>query len=116
MGTSWSLPPQRARPRLGSGSVVVRGRGVAGRVGGVGHHAAMTDDEKTALAIEAQWWRYQGAKEAHIRDALGWSAVRHAQVVNALIDRADVEAAEPMVVRRLRRIRERRRAVRSGRL
>ena len=73
----------------------------------------MTDDERVALGIEAAYWKHLGAKETHIRETLGWSAVRHAQVVNALINRADVEAEEPMVVRRLRRVRERRRRVRA---
>ncbi|WP_235739016.1 DUF3263 domain-containing protein [Nocardioides alcanivorans] len=73
----------------------------------------MTDEERTALEIAGQYWRYQGAKAAHILEVLGWSAVRHAQVVAALIERADVEAEEPMLVRRLRRVRDGRRAVRA---
>lgn len=72
----------------------------------------MTDDERTALHIAGQRWKYQGAKEAHIRDTLGWTGVRHAQVVAALIERADVEAEEPTLVRRLRRLRDGRAAAR----
>lgn len=73
----------------------------------------MTDDERTALAIEGAYWRHLGAKEAEIRRALGWSAIRHAQVVLALLERPDVEAEEPMLVRRLRRVRDGRRRGRS---
>src|SRR5690606_11391972 len=83
-------------------------------VGPSRHDRPMTDDEHTALTIEAAYWRYPGAKEARIRDELGWSATRHAEVVQALIDRPDVEAEEPMVVRRLRRLRDQRRALRRA--
>jgi len=73
----------------------------------------VTDAEHTALNIEAAYWRYPGAKEAHIRDQLGWSATRHAQVVQALLERPDAEVEAPGVVRRLRRLRDARRAART---
>lgn len=74
----------------------------------------MTVREHMALAVEQHWWRHPGAKEAHTREHLGMSAVRHAQVVAALVGRADVEREYPGLVRRLRRVREVRRRGRVG--
>lgn len=69
--------------------------------------------EHMALAIEGQHWKYPGARESHIRETLGWSAIRHAQVVNALIDRVEAIEAYPTLCARLRRLRDVRRGVRS---
>jgi hypothetical protein len=43
------------------------------------------------------------------------SATRYYQVLNALIDRADALAEDPLLVRRLRRLRAERQRVRSAR-
>lgn len=72
----------------------------------------MTDTDLTILEIEAQRWKYPGAKEAAIRDQLGISATRYYQRLHALIERPDVEAEVPQLVRRLRRVRDARRGVR----
>jgi hypothetical protein len=66
------------------------------------------------LAFERQWWRYAGAKEAAIREQFGLSATRYYQVLNTLIDRPEALAADPLLVRRLRRMREVRQRQRSG--
>ena len=61
--------------------------------------------ERDVLAFERHWWRYAGAKEAAIREQFGLSATRYYQVLNALIDRPEALAADPLLVRRLRRVR-----------
>jgi hypothetical protein len=66
------------------------------------------------LAFERQWWRYAGAKEAAIRERFGLSATRYYQVLNALVDRPEALAADPLLVRRLRRMRATRQQRRSG--
>jgi hypothetical protein len=68
------------------------------------------------LAFERQWWRYAGAKEAAIRDRFGMSATRYYQVLNALVDRPEALAVDPVLVRRLRRMRAARQRQRSGRV
>ena len=61
--------------------------------------------EREMLAFERHWWRYAGAKEAAIRDRFGMSATRYYQVLNALVDRPEALALDPLLVRRLRRMR-----------
>jgi hypothetical protein len=72
--------------------------------------------EREMLAFERQWWRYAGAKEAAIRERFGMSATRYYQVLNALVDRPEALAVDPLLVRRLRRMRAARQRQRSGRV
>ena len=74
---------------------------------------ALTDTEKAVLDFEAQTWRSPGAKETAIVETFGWLAARHYQVLGALLDRVEAQEYAPMTVKRLRRLREARRAVRS---
>ena len=50
------------------------------------------------------WWKYAGAKEQAIRAQFGMSATRYYQVLNALIDRPEALAFDPLLVKRLRRL------------
>ncbi|PZS25476.1 MAG: DUF3263 domain-containing protein [Pseudonocardiales bacterium] len=75
----------------------------------------MSRREREILAFERQWWRYAGAKEQAIRDLFDMSATRYYQVLNALIDRPDALVADPMLVKRLRRLRSERQRQRSAR-
>ncbi|HEY9315826.1 DUF3263 domain-containing protein [Williamsia sp.] len=75
----------------------------------------MTDLEQRILDFEGQWWRVRGGKEAAIREQFGWSAVRYAQKLNAVLDSNDAVAHDPLLVNRLRRIRNRRVEARSQR-
>jgi hypothetical protein len=72
--------------------------------------------DREMLAFERQWWRYAGAKEAAIREKFGMSATRYYQVLNALVDRPEALAVDPLLVRRLRRMRAARQRQRSGRV
>jgi len=72
--------------------------------------------EREMLAFERQWWRYAGAKEAAIRERFGMSATRYYQVLNALVDRPEALALDPLLVRRLRRVRAARQRQHSGRV
>ena len=65
------------------------------------------------LTFERQWWRLAGAKETAIRDRFGVTPTRYYQVLNALVDRPDALAADPLLVRRLRRLRTARQRQRS---
>lgn len=74
----------------------------------------MTDLELAVLSFERGRWRYAGAKEAAIHERFGWSAVRYYQVLGALLDRPEALAADPLTVKRLRRLRDARRRARSA--
>ena len=65
----------------------------------------LTRREHEMLTFERQWWRQPGAKETAIRDRFDLSPTRYYQVLNALVDRPDALAADPLLVRRLRRLR-----------
>ncbi len=73
----------------------------------------LTARELEILAFERHWWKYAGAKEQAVRELFGMSATRYYQVLNALIDRPEALAHDPMLVKRLRRMRQTRRRARS---
>jgi Protein of unknown function (DUF3263) len=71
--------------------------------------------DREILAFERQWWKYAGAKEQAIRELFDMSATRYYQVLNALIDKPAAMAADPMLVKRLRRLRSSRQRTRAAR-
>src|SRR3954463_9522532 len=75
----------------------------------------LTRRDREILAFERQWWKYAGAKEQAIRELFDMSATRYYQVLNALIDTPAALAADPMLVKRLRRLRASRQRQRSAR-
>lgn len=75
----------------------------------------LTDTEIEILTFERQWWKYAGAKESKVREAFGVSATRYYQQLNALIDRPEALAHDPLLVKRLRRLRAQRAWQRSVR-
>jgi len=73
------------------------------------------DREQRMLALEREWWKYSGAKEQAIRDLFNLSATHYYQLLNALIDTEAALAHDPMLVKRLRRLRSTRQKTRSAR-
>jgi len=72
----------------------------------------LTVRECMVLDVERQRWAYAGAKTEMIRDRLGMTPTRFAQVLGALLDRPEALAHDPMLVNRLRRLRDARRTSR----
>jgi len=89
----------------------------AERAGGVvaEQPGELTERDQQVLAFERQWWKYAGAKEQAIRELFDMSATRYYQVLNALIDSPAALAQDPMLVKRLRRMRSTRQRARSAR-
>jgi len=75
----------------------------------------LSERDREILAFERQWWKYAGAKEQAIRELFDMSATRYYQVLNALIDSSAALEADPMLVKRLRRLRASRQRARSAR-
>ena len=75
----------------------------------------LSDRDREILAFERQWWKYAGAKEQAIRELFDMSATRYYQVLNALIDDPAALAHDPMLVKRLRRMRASRQRARTAR-
>jgi hypothetical protein len=80
-----------------------------------GESGELTAREREILAFERQWWKYAGAKEQALRELFDMSATRYYQLLNALIDRPEALAHDPMLVKRLRRMRQTRQRARSAR-
>ena len=76
---------------------------------------SLTERELEVLAFERQWWKYAGAKESAIKELFDMSATRYYQVLNTLIDKPEALVADPMLVKRLRRLRSTRQRTRSAR-
>ncbi len=65
----------------------------------------LSEREVGILDFERRWWRHAGSKEQAIRDEFGLSATRYYQLLNRLLDRTEALAYDPMLVKRLRRLR-----------
>jgi len=71
--------------------------------------------DREILAFERQWWQYAGLKEQAIKEMFDLSPTRYYQVLNNVIDNPAALAEEPLLVRRLRRLRSTRQKTRSAR-
>ena len=72
----------------------------------INNGAQLSDLELKILDFERSWWRYAGAKECAIKELFDLTPARYYQLLNDLIDRDEALAASPILVKRLRRLRE----------
>lgn len=77
--------------------------------------SGLSEFHAAVLDFEASWWAADGSKEAEIRERFGLSSARYYQELNALLDDPDALAYQPLLVKRLRRLRQRRAENRSAR-
>ena len=75
----------------------------------------LSERDRSILDFERQWWKYAGAKESAVREKFDMSSTRYYQVLNVLIDRPEALEHDPLLVRRLRRLRATRQRQRSAR-
>lgn len=75
----------------------------------------LSDRERAMLDFEAEWRRHAGAKEEAIRAELGLSPARYYQLLGRLIDTSAALEHDPMLVKRLRRLRDARSEARPAR-
>ncbi|MGW4483300.1 DUF3263 domain-containing protein [Amycolatopsis sp. NPDC004368] len=75
----------------------------------------LTEREVEILAFERQWWRHAGAKENAIRERFSLSSTRYYQLLNTLLEKPEAMAADPMLVKRLRKTRAARQRKRGAR-
>jgi len=74
----------------------------------------LDDREREILAFERQWWKHAGTKERAIRELFDLSPTRYYQLLNALLEKEEALAADPMLVKRLRRSRSGRARARAA--
>jgi hypothetical protein len=75
----------------------------------------LTDRDRALLDFEAAWSRHAGAKEEAIRAEFGLSPARYYQLLGRLLETTEALAYDPMLVKRLRRIRDARESARLSR-
>jgi len=73
----------------------------------------LSDLEVRILDFERQWWKYAGVKDAAIKELFDLSTRSYYELLNNLIDREDALTASPLLVKRLRRLRQARISARS---
>ncbi len=66
----------------------------------------LTEREERILFFEREWWRHGGAKEGAIRTRFGLGVTEYFQILNALLESEAALAHDPMLVKRLRRMRD----------
>jgi hypothetical protein len=74
-----------------------------------GTPSELDDRSRAILDFEREGWKLTIAKERAIRERFGFSAARYHQLLNRIVDTPAALAYDPMLVRRLRRVREERR-------
>jgi hypothetical protein len=75
----------------------------------------LTELEIKLLEFERNWWRHAGSKESAIKELFNLTPPAYYQLLNNLIDRQEALMAQPILVKRLRRIRDARTVARSSR-
>jgi len=76
--------------------------------------SGLSERDEALLDFEAGWWRAERSKDDEIRARFGMSTPRYYQQLNTLIDQPEAMAYAPLLVKRLRRMREQRQLARSA--
>jgi len=76
----------------------------------------LTDRDMAILDFEREWWQHPGSKEDSIRQVFGLSGARYYQVLGALLSSEAALAYDPMLVKRLQRIKDERSTSRQARI
>ncbi|MCT1458419.1 DUF3263 domain-containing protein [Aestuariimicrobium sp. p3-SID1156] len=74
----------------------------------------LSDRDAAILAFEKSWWAADASKASEIRERFNMSTTAYHQILNGLLDNPHALAAEPLLVKRLRRLRESRQKARSA--
>ena len=76
--------------------------------------SGLSEFELKMLEFERTWWRHAGVKESSIKELFNLTPPAYYQLLNNLIDREAAVMAEPILVKRLRRLRDSRTQARSS--
>jgi hypothetical protein len=76
----------------------------------------LTQRDLAILDFERSWWKHAGVKERAIQERFDLSATRYYQLLNDLIDSPAAMEHDPILVKRLRRLRVYRQKQRVARL
>jgi hypothetical protein len=76
----------------------------------------LDEREVAILDFERTWWKHAGVKEQAIRERFDMSATRYYQLLNELLEKPAAAAHDPILVKRLKRLRQYRQRQRVARL
>ena len=74
----------------------------------------LDDRSRSILDFERHAWKLTVTKERAIRERFGFSPARYHQLLHRIIDSPEALMYDPMLVRRLKRVREVRRRARTA--
>ena len=77
---------------------------------------SLSDRDVAILDFERSWWKHAGVKEQAIRERFDMSATRYYQLLNELLENPAALAHDPILVKRLKRLRTYRQRQRVARL
>ena len=72
----------------------------------------LTDRDCAILDFEGSWWTVPGVKETAISERFDLSASRYYQILGELLEDRSAMHYDPLLIRRLQRMRDRRRRAR----
>ena len=78
--------------------------------------ADLSERDIDILDFERSWWKHAGVKEQAIKDRFDMSATRYYQLLNEILERPEAMAYDPILVKRLKRLRVYRQRQRVARL
>ncbi len=76
----------------------------------------LSERDARILDFERSWWKHAGVKEQAIKERFDMSATRYYQILNELLEDPTAEAYDPILVKRLKRLRMYRQKRRVARL
>ena len=76
----------------------------------------LTQRETDILDFERSWWKHAGVKEQAIKERFEMSATRYYQLLNDLLEKPAAASYDPILVKRLKRLRVYRQRQRVARL
>ena len=76
----------------------------------------LSERDMQILDFERSWWKHAGVKEQAIKERFEMSATRYYQVLNELIEDPAAMAHDPILIKRLKRLRMYRQKQRVARL
>lgn len=79
-------------------------------------HQELTQRDLEILDFERTWWKHAGVKEQAIKERFEMSATRYYQVLNELLEQPAAMDYDPILVKRLKRLRVYRQRQRVARL
>jgi hypothetical protein len=79
-------------------------------------HSELSERDVDILDFERSWWKHAGVKEQAIRERFDMSATRYYQLLNELLENPAAAAHDPILVKRLKRLRTYRQRQRVARL